>query len=77
MSLTTVNPSMRLTKIHIQIKKASALCLSDNLKELEQSIRTKLYVLPGDTIVFPGHNDGMTPTSAIEQERRINSIVRG
>jgi glyoxylase-like metal-dependent hydrolase (beta-lactamase superfamily II) len=45
--------------------------------ELERSIRTKLYALPGDTVVFPGHNYGMRPTSTIQQERRTNSIVRG
>jgi len=44
---------------------------------LEQSIRTKLYVLPGDTVVFPGHNYGMRPTSTIEQERRTNAFFRG
>ena len=27
--------------------------------ELESSIRTRLYTLPGDTVVFPGHNYGM------------------
>jgi hydroxyacylglutathione hydrolase len=46
-------------------------------EELEQSIRTKLYTLPGDTIVLPGHNYGMRPTSTIEQERRSNAVVRG
>jgi glyoxylase-like metal-dependent hydrolase (beta-lactamase superfamily II) len=45
--------------------------------ELENSIRTKLYTLPGDTVVLPGHNYGMTPTSTIEQERRTNAVVRG
>jgi len=45
--------------------------------ELEQSVRNKLYTLPGDTVVFPGHNYGMHPTSTIQQERRSNSIIRG
>jgi glyoxylase-like metal-dependent hydrolase (beta-lactamase superfamily II) len=45
--------------------------------ELERSIRTKLYVLPGDTVVFPGHNYGMRPTSTIDLERRTNEFVRG
>jgi glyoxylase-like metal-dependent hydrolase (beta-lactamase superfamily II) len=44
---------------------------------LEASIRKKLYVLPGDTIVFPGHNYGATPTSTIQYERRHNPFVRG
>lgn len=44
---------------------------------LESSVRNKLYVLPGDTIVFPGHNYGPKPTSTIEYERRHNPYVRG
>jgi glyoxylase-like metal-dependent hydrolase (beta-lactamase superfamily II) len=44
---------------------------------LEASIRKKLYVLPGDTIVFPGHNYGSTPTSTIQYEKRHNPFVRG
>ncbi|MGZ3568632.1 MAG: MBL fold metallo-hydrolase [Thermodesulfobacteriota bacterium] len=44
---------------------------------LENSIRKKLYVLPGETVVFPGHNYGSTPTSTIQYERRHNPFVRG
>jgi glyoxylase-like metal-dependent hydrolase (beta-lactamase superfamily II) len=44
---------------------------------LETSIRKKLYVLPGETVVFPGHNYGSTPTSTIQYERRHNPFVRG
>ena len=44
---------------------------------MEASIRKKLYVLPGDTVVFPGHNYGSTPTSTIQYEKRYNSFVRG
>ena len=44
---------------------------------MEASIRTKLYMLPGDTIIFPGHNYGSTPTSTIQYERRNNPFVRG
>jgi len=45
--------------------------------EMESSIRKKLYVLPGDTVVLPGHNYGPTPTSTIQYERRHNPFVRG
>ena len=45
--------------------------------ELEASIRKKLYVLPGDTVVFPGHNYGPMPTSTIQYEKRTNPFVRG
>lgn len=44
---------------------------------LEASIRQKLYVLPGETVVFPGHNYGSAPTTTIQYERRHNPFVRG
>jgi glyoxylase-like metal-dependent hydrolase (beta-lactamase superfamily II) len=44
---------------------------------LEASIRNKLYTLPGNTVVLPGHNYGSTPTSTIQHERRNNPFVRG
>jgi glyoxylase-like metal-dependent hydrolase (beta-lactamase superfamily II) len=44
---------------------------------LEASIRNKLYVLPGDTVVFPGHNYGPQPSSTIHYEKRHNPFVRG
>ena len=46
-------------------------------QDLENSIRTRLYTLPGDTIVLPGHNYGTSPSSTIDQERRFNAFVRG
>jgi len=44
---------------------------------LEGSITKKLFVLPGDTVVYPGHNYGPTPSSTIQYERRHNPFVRG
>jgi glyoxylase-like metal-dependent hydrolase (beta-lactamase superfamily II) len=46
-------------------------------EDLEQSVRTRLYTLPGETVVLPGHNYGSRPTSTIEQERRTNAFIRG
>jgi glyoxylase-like metal-dependent hydrolase (beta-lactamase superfamily II) len=46
-------------------------------EELQTSIRKKLYVLPGDTIVYPGHNYGPQPSSTIQYEKRNNPFVRG
>src|SRR5687768_1662572 len=40
---------------------------------LEQSIRNKLYVLPDEVVVYPGHGD---PTT-VGEERRNNPFVRG
>jgi hydroxyacylglutathione hydrolase len=46
-------------------------------EELEASIRKKLYSLPGDTVVYPGHNYGPQPSSTIQYEKRHNPFVRG
>lgn len=42
-------------------------------QQLIDSIRTKLYTLPDDTIVLPGHGDSTT----IGEEKRCNPFVRG
>ena len=40
------------------------------------SIQTKLFTLPDDTKVMPGHNYGQTPTSTIGHEKKHNPSVR-
>jgi len=47
-----------------------------NYSELESSIRNRLYTLPADTIVYPGHHYGHIPTSTIGQEMQFNAFVR-
>lgn len=44
---------------------------------LERSIRNKLYTLPDDTVVFPGHNYSYKPSSTIGEEKRSNPFVPG
>lgn len=39
---------------------------------LARSIRTKLYALPEETVVYPGHG----PTTTIGKEKRTNPFVR-
>jgi len=46
-------------------------------EQLEHSIRTKLYTLPGNTVVYPGHNYGFSPSSTIADEIHNNQFVRG
>jgi len=46
-------------------------------EDLERSVREKIYALPGETVVYPGHNYGSTPTSTIRHERLTNPFVRG
>jgi glyoxylase-like metal-dependent hydrolase (beta-lactamase superfamily II) len=43
-----------------------------SFEELARSIRTKLYTLPDDTVIYPGHM-GMT---TIGDEKRTNPYVR-
>lgn len=44
-----------------------------SFETLAHSIRTKLYSLPDDTKVFPGHG----PTTSIGRERKSNPFVQG
>lgn len=41
-----------------------------------RSIKEKLFTLPEETSVLPGHNYGPSPTSTIGHEKRYNPFVR-
>ena len=41
--------------------------------QLFQGIRTKLFLLPGDTILYPGHG----PTTTLDHEKHTNPFVGG
>ena len=42
-----------------------------SFERLEAGIRTKLYTLPDDTVIYPGHG----PTTTIGHEKRTNPFV--
>lgn len=42
---------------------------------LKSSIHNRLFTLPDDTVVLPGHNYGITPTSTIAREKVENAFV--
>jgi glyoxylase-like metal-dependent hydrolase (beta-lactamase superfamily II) len=46
-----------------------------SLEVLVSSIRNKLFSLPDETIVAPGHNYGDTPKSTIGREKVYNPYV--
>lgn len=43
---------------------------------LVNSIKTKLFTLPDETLVLPGHNYGPAPTSTIGKEKLYNPFLR-
>lgn len=45
--------------------------------ELLKSIRERLYSLPPDTIVWPGHDYGRRPSSTIAIEKSSNRFTKG
>lgn len=44
--------------------------------QLIDSIHNKIYTLPAETIVWPGHDYGDTPSSTVGEERRFNPFTR-
>jgi glyoxylase-like metal-dependent hydrolase (beta-lactamase superfamily II) len=49
--------------------------LGGSHKELLRSIREKIYCLPEDTIVWPGHDYGPEPCSTVKQEKNTNPFT--
>lgn len=47
-----------------------------SMGQLLLSIKNKLFTLPDDTLVFPGHNYGTSPQSTIGREKKYNPFVR-
>ncbi len=43
---------------------------------LLHSIKTKLLILPDETMIYPGHNYGPAPTSTIQKERSHNPFIK-
>lgn len=48
-----------------------------SMRQLLTSIREKIYTLPGDTRVWPGHDYGESPFSTVEQEKNTNPFTGG
>ena len=43
--------------------------------QLIESVHRKIYTLPDDTIVWPGHHYGPTPSSTVQTERETNPFT--
>lgn len=46
-----------------------------SFKQLLSSVHEKIYILPGETIVWPGHDYGPSPSSTIETEKQTNPFT--
>ncbi len=47
-----------------------------NYLQMLRSIRKKLFSLPDDTVIYPGHDYGPKPTTTIGEEKRFNPFVQ-
>ena len=47
-----------------------------SMSQMLKSIHEKLYTLPGDTHVWPGHDYGLSPSSTISREKETNPFTR-
>jgi glyoxylase-like metal-dependent hydrolase (beta-lactamase superfamily II) len=47
-----------------------------SMSQFMKSIKETLMTLPGETIVWPGHDYGPRPSSTIDQENRTNPFLR-
>lgn len=47
-----------------------------NIKQLYQSVYSKLLTLPADTLIFPGHNYGSKPTITLEENIKISPLLQ-
>ena len=43
-----------------------------SMKQLLNSIHEKIYTLPGNTVVWPGHDYGPAPSSTVQREKDSN-----
>ena len=43
--------------------------------QMRMSFNEKIFTLPGDTVVWPGHDYGPTPTSTIAHEQDTNLFI--
>jgi len=48
-----------------------------SMHQFMKAIRERLMTLPGDTVVWPGHNYGPRPSSTIEIEKKTNPWLGG
>jgi len=47
-----------------------------SLNQLVASIKKKIYPLPDPTIIWPGHDYGVRPSSTVEYEKRTNPYTK-
>ncbi|MEE8397586.1 MAG: MBL fold metallo-hydrolase [Desulfobacterales bacterium] len=46
-----------------------------SMSQMLDAIKDKIYTLPGETIVWPGHDYGYSPHSTVENEQELNPFT--
>ena len=52
------------------------LSKGSNVSDLYKSVYKKLLKLPGNTIIYPGHNYGSKPTMSIKENIKISNLLQ-
>ena len=52
------------------------LSKGSNISDLYNSVYKKLLTLPGNTIIYPGHNYGSKPTMTISENIKISNLLQ-
>ena len=47
-----------------------------DINDLYDSVYNKLFKLPGDTYIYPGHDYGKVPSIKIEENRKISGLLQ-
>ena len=47
-----------------------------DINDLYDSVYNKLFKLPGDTYIYPGHDYGKVPSIKIEENRKISDLLQ-
>ncbi|GAB4183558.1 MAG: hydroxyacylglutathione hydrolase family protein [Calditrichia bacterium] len=57
------------------VGKVGGTDFGENARLEYDSLHQKLMTLPDDTVVYPGHNYGIRPTSTIGEEKKSNPFI--
>jgi hydroxyacylglutathione hydrolase len=57
------------------VGKVGGTDLGEGARAEYESLHRKLMTLPGETLVYPGHDYGVSPSSTVDREKRTNPFI--